>query len=216
VAAAKPLVALVAFFLLTASAAFADAPTVRVTQADQQRAVAALITLKDLSSGWQGGRVKTQPLSAPQCPGFNPKESDLVVSGHADAAFQFQGAALYQDVQVLRSADAVATDFHRTISPKLGDCLAYELRHQKGVAQATVTRLDLPKVGDVSAAYRASLVLKDGTRTLRLSEDFVFFGVGRYEYALRVLVPQSAKTQLVPFESTMANMLVKRAAKPCC
>jgi hypothetical protein len=110
----------------------------------------------------------------------------------------------------------VAVDFHRTISPKLGDCLGYELRNSKGVASADVSQLAFPKVGDVSAAYRARLLLKDGTHTVRASEDFVFFGIGRYEYALRVIVPESATSQLVPFEASMANMLAKRAAKPCC
>jgi hypothetical protein len=216
VAAAKSLVALAAILLLAAPAAFADNPTVRIAHADQERAVASLLTLKDLSSGWQGGQVKTQPLTAPKCPGFDPKESDLVVTGHADAAFQFQGAELFQDVQLLRSSAAVVTDFRRTVSPKLGDCLGYELRNSQGVVSAAVSQLSFPKVGDVSGAYRAHLVLKEGTRTVRATEDFVFFGVGRYEYALRVIVSEKATSQLVPFEASMASMLAKRAAKPCC
>ena len=71
-------------------------------------------------------------------------------------------------------------------------------------------------VGSVSAAFRATLTLRDGTRKVKVYDDFVFFGVGRIEYALNILAPFQVASQLVPFESSMAALLVKRAAKPCC
>jgi hypothetical protein len=199
-----------------ASPALADKPTVRLTKADQARAVSALLSLKDFTTGWRGGRTKTHPLTAPSCPGFDPKESDLVVSGHADAAFTYApGEVTFnQDVQVLHSAAAVRTDFSRTIRPPLAGCLKYQLQKSKNVVQVKVARVDFPAIGSVSAAFRALLTLEEGKRKVKIYDDFVFFGVGRMEYALNVLAPVQLASQLAPFEFSMAQLLAKRSAKP--
>jgi hypothetical protein len=224
VATAKSFVAVAACALIVVAlaqagnAAVVDKPTVRLTHADQARAVAALLSVKDFATGWQGGQTKAHSLVAPSCPGFDPKESDLVVSGHADATFMYPRDRITfgQDVQVLHSAAAVREDFARTITPKLAGCLQYQLGKPKGVASATVRRLSFPTVGDGSAAYRATLVLKEGPHRIKVYDDFVFFSVGRIEYALNVLAPAQVGPQLASFESSLAEELVKRAAKPCC
>ena len=56
---------------------------------------------------------------ATACPGFDPKESDLVVTGHANANFAFQQrgrAGLDQTRRCSRARRRVRTDFARTIS----------------------------------------------------------------------------------------------------
>jgi hypothetical protein len=218
VAAAKPLVAVCLLALTITASALADNPTVRITRADQQRAVAALLRLKDFTTGWQGGQTKTHSLAAPSCPGYDPKESDLVVTGHADASFRYPQSAVTfnQDVQVLRSDAAVRTDFRRTITSKLPGCLSHQLAKSKDVVKVRVDRVAFPAIGDVSAAYRATLTLQDGKRRVTVYDDFVFVAVGRVEYALNVLAPFQLAGQLGSFESSMAALLVKRAAKPCC
>jgi len=227
VATAKPLVAGIVcalFVAVPASAAIgtvADNPTVRINPADQARAVQALLALKDFAQGWKGGETSPDPLTAPKCPGFDPKESDLVVSGHADAAFTYPSGAVsfHQDVQVLHSPAAVHTDFARTITAAFGRCLAYRLSKQKGVSAVRIERIRFPSVGSVSAAYRATLTVRVGKHTVRLADDFVFFGVGRTEYSLNLVAPVQLSGQLGTFEWSMADLLVKRAttaAKPCC
>jgi hypothetical protein len=218
VVAAKSLVAAALLALALAAAALADAPTVSIRKADQERAVAGLLKLSDFGMGWQGGSTAPHKLSSPNCPGFNPKESDLVVNGHAEARFAYPrgGVTLGQDVQVLASESAVRTDFARTIKPPLARCLAYQLKHTPHVVSVRVARIRFPEVGTDSAAYRATLVVKDGSRTVMMYDDYVFFGSGRYEYALNVVAPVAAGEQLVTFEAAMAQILVKRVAKPCC
>jgi hypothetical protein len=219
VVAAKSVVTTVALLaLLSAAAARADAPTVRIAAADQVRAEAALLRLSDIGAGWQGGRVPTSKLTAPNCPGFDPKESDLVVTGHADARFSNPraSATLAQDVQVLRSERAVRTDFARTITSGLGRCLAYQLKKEPGVASVSVARIAFPKLGTIAAAYRATLLLKTVHGTVKFYGDYVFIGTGRYEFALRVLAPSPVVDQLVNFETAMARILIKRLGKPCC
>jgi hypothetical protein len=217
VAAARIFVASVLLALACAGAALADNPTVKINTADQAKADASLLQLKDFGVGWAGGqKKKASNLTAPNCPGFNPKESDLVVTGHAEALFTYpRGAVTFdQDSQVLESADAVKTDFGRTIQPKLADCLAYELKSSgKGsVLSVSVRKLALPPVGNISAAYRATLMIKTTTTgTAKIVSDFVFFGQGRFEFSINVVAPATEGSQLVPFETAMAQILVKRA-----
>ena len=223
-ATAKPLVAgfvCALIFAVPASAGIAagsDRPTVRLTRADQATAVRSLLTLSDFATGWKGGRTKPDPLAAPSCPGFDPKESDLVVTGHADASFTYPSSAVSfgQDVQVLQSAADVRTDFSRSIGASLGHCLAYRLGRQKDVTAVQVVRERFPSVGSISAAYRATLTLRDGKRTVTVTDDFIFFGVGRTEYSFNVAAPAQLADQLGSFEWSMASLLAKRSAKPCC
>jgi hypothetical protein len=202
--------------LTCASGALADNPTVRISQADQTKAESSLLQLRDFGVGWTGGKRTPAKLTSPHCPGFDPKESDLVVSGHAEARFGYQraGVVFDQDTQVLKNKQAVATDFARTIHPKLAGCLAYQLK-RSGHGQVTsvkVQKLRFPKVGDVSAAYRAVVTVHSGKRVARIVSDFIFFGSGRLEYSLNVIAPATEGGQLVPFELAMAQILVKRSS----
>jgi len=201
--------------LACTGAALADNPTVKINAADQAKADASLVTLKDFGVGWTGGPKTPSKLAAPSCPGFNPKESDLVVTGHAEARFTYSrgGVIFDQDSQVLVTPAAVKTDFSRTIQPKLADCLAYQLKSSSrgSVLSVSVHKLALPAVGAISAAYRATLMIKTATAgTAKIVSDFVFFGQGRYEFSINVVAPASEGGQLVPFETAMAKILVKR------
>jgi hypothetical protein len=198
--------------LASVAPALADSPTVKIRKADQATAVAALLHQSDFGAGWRGGPTTPSKLTAPSCPGFNPKESDLVVNGHAEARFTFRqsGVQFDQDVQVLVNAAAVQKDFARTVKPQLAGCLAYQIRKASNVTQATVTRIKFPPVGTVSAAYRATVVVHGSKGPGRFLSDYVFFGEGRLEYAFNVVAPVGAGDQLVRFESAMAEILLRR------
>jgi hypothetical protein len=213
VVAAKSLVAAALASLVCAAAALADAPSVKITNADQAKAVAALLKTSDLGAGWAGGAIATSPLTPANCPGFDPKESDLTVTGHADARFTFAagGVELDQDVQVLATPADVGTDFRRTITPQLGKCLAYQLAHLSKVAGATVKRIPFPPTGTVSAVYRALVAVRSGSSHGTLLSDYVFFGEGRVEYEFTIIAPLEAGSQLPRFELGLAQILLKRA-----
>jgi hypothetical protein len=217
VAGAKSLLAGMLLALVGAAAALADNPTVRISRADQQKAEAALLRLKDFGVGWTGGKRTPSKLTAPNCPGFDPKESDLTVTGHAEAGFTYphELVQLNQDNQVLVSAKAVATDFARVISPQLADCLAYELKHSDHgrVISAEVHRLPFPHLGAASAAYRGTFVLRIGGRKVTFVSDFIFIGQGRLEFSLRVVAPAALGHDLIAFEQSIAQKLVERAAR---
>ncbi len=211
--AAKSLVAAAFIGLLITAQSLGDAPTIRISSADQAKANAALLHRADLGAGWVGGPVKTSPLTPPDCPGFDPKASDLVVTGHADARYVFQqvGVELDQDVEVFSSPGAVQTDFSRTISPGLGRCLEYQLGKLAHVADVSVTRIPFPPTGSVSAVFRAELTVKTSRGLGRLVSDYVFFGAGRTEYEFTVIAPAESRDMLVRFELGLARILLRRA-----
>jgi len=215
VSAAKPFLAGVLIALVCAAGAAADNPTVRIDQADPAKAVAALAHLTDFGAGWTGGQKPAGKLSAPNCPGFDPKESDLVVTGHAEAHFVYSraGVTFDQDTQVLETPAAVKTDFSRTIRPELPGCLAYGIKHgsKEKVVSVAVHPLGLPANGDVSAAYRATIVFRVNGKLVKWISDSVFVGTGRIEYSLNVSGPAALGGQFVPFEQAMVQILMKRA-----
>ena len=209
---ATRLIATALIGLTFTASALADSPSVRITSADQAKAVALLLRRTDFGAGWTGGRVPTTPVTAPNCPGFDPKASDLTVTGHADATYKFQGVEVDQDVEVLADAAMVEKDFKRSISPALGQCLAYQLERLPHVTSANVVRVHFPPIGQVSAVYRAYIsVRKDGQAGTVLS-DYVFFGEGRVEYEFTVSAPVSDSDQLMRFEFVLAKILLARAA----
>lgn len=213
--AAKALLLALGLACFGATAALADNPTVRIAKDDQARAQSALLRLSDFPAGWSGGPKTPSPLTAPKCPGFDPKESDLTVTGHAEARFTTArgGVILDQDTQVLASSQAVETDFSRTMQPALVGCLAYQLKSSgKGeVTKVSVKKLAFPNKGSVTAAYRANVVVHTAGHNASIVSDFIFVGVGRLEYSLNIVAPAGESAQLTPFEEAMVQILVKRA-----
>lgn len=213
---ARSLIACALVALAAAAAAAADNPTVRITHEDQVRAETTLLRLADFGVGWTGGKRTPSKLTAPKCPGFDPKESDLTVTGHAEARFTYArgGVVFDQDNQVLESAQAVTTDFARVIKPQLAGCLAYELKQSgKGqVVSVVVKELRFPQLGTTSAAYRGTMVLRIGGRKVTFLSDFIFIGQGRLEYSLNVVAPAALGSELVSFEQSIAQKLVKKAS----
>jgi hypothetical protein len=213
VVAAQSLLATALIALATSAAAVAASPAVRIQSADQAKAVAALLRRSDFGTGWQGGEIGASALDPPSCPGFDPDEADLVVSGHADARFTFApgDVVLDQDVEVLASAAAVRRDFARTISPKLPPCLAYQLQRAPDVVSASVAETPFPPTGNESAAFRATVVVRSLHLKGTLLSDFVFFAAGPVEYSFNVTAPVGARNQLERFEHALAQILLKRA-----
>ena len=213
---ARSLIACALVALAATAAAAADNPTVRITHEDQVRAETTLLRLTDFGVGWTGGKRTPSKLTAPRCPGFDPKESDLTVTGHAEARFTYArgGVVFDQDNQVLESAQAVTTDFARVIKPQLAGCLAYELKQSgKGqVVSVVVKELRFPQLGTTSAAYRGTMVLRIGGRNVTFLSDFIFIGQGRLEYSLNVVAPAVLGSELVSFEQSIAQKLVKKAS----
>jgi hypothetical protein len=216
VVAIKSFVASLLLALLFVPSVLADTYTVKLDAGDQHWANEALLTPRDVPLGWHGGTTSPSKPTGVSCPGFDPKASDLVVTGYANASFENGNAGVHveQDLLVLSTSAAVQKDFTRTIQPPLPACLEYQLKRSAHVTSVKVEPLAFPRIGSVSAAYRASITVQLKNGTAKFLRDFVFFSNGRLELSLTVDAPARYRQQLQPFEAEMARILVKRGARP--
>jgi hypothetical protein len=196
----------------TATAGSSDRPTMRINGPDQARASSAVLRPRDFPLGWRGGRTRPEPLEGPQCPGFEPKQADLVVTGRAAATFTNGrgGVEISQESQVLESVAAVKTDFARTVTPRLAACLEYQYRRDPNILGVSVQRLDFPRIGTYTAAFRATLLVRSSGKPAKVLSDFVFVGNGRMEYSLNLVAPARFEPQLPAFAEDILRILVKR------
>ena len=201
--------------LVLTQPALADEPTVRLDAGDQRWAKQALLRAADFGRGWRGGPTQPARPTAPACTSFSPKASDLVITGYASASFRSPqpGVQVTVDSQVLETSEAVRTDFARTIRPALLPCIAEQLRQEPNASSVTVTRVSFPKIGRMSAAYRATITIRANGRTQTILSDFVFIGDGRIEYSLTFVADPRYGPRLPTFEAEMARILVRRGAR---
>jgi hypothetical protein len=105
--------------LATAGLAFAgdgNKQQIRFNAADQSAARAVVLRKSDLGSAsdWKGGARKPDLSAAPSCPNYNPKQSDLVLTGIAETQFS-QGTIVFDsEVQVLATPRMVRLDWQRS------------------------------------------------------------------------------------------------------
>jgi hypothetical protein len=195
----RVLVALV--FLCIAIPAIALAadtdPQKRITRADQAKARSVLLKRTDFVAGW-----KLQPPTPDSdltCPGFNPDESDLTLSGEGEADFKHpQGfPVVYSSSEVWATkADALAS-WTRSTKPAVARCMAYFMKmgaEDEGgkltvVSQGTIA---FPKVAPRTVAYRvvARMTIAEAGHepvTIPLTLHLIGLGNGRGDVGLMAM-----------------------------
>jgi hypothetical protein len=156
------LVALVALCIGVPAVALAAAdtdPKKRLTAADQAKARSVVLKRTDFAAGWK--KMPAPPESDEPCPGFNPDNSDLTISGEAIGNFEHtQGVPTilsFADVYVSQ-VDA-AKSWTRTVKPALVRCFGHFFlkgAQEDGVKAKIVSqgRIAFPKVAPRTAAFR--------------------------------------------------------------
>jgi hypothetical protein len=134
-------------------------PQKKLTAADQAKARAVILKRTDFVAGWK--KVPAPPESDEPCPGFNPDNSDLTISGEAVANFEHgQGIP-----SVLAFADVYATQadaaksWARNVKPALVRCFAHfflQGAKEDGVKARVVSqgKIAFPKIAPRTAAFR--------------------------------------------------------------
>jgi hypothetical protein len=172
-------------------AARADKEQIHLTAADQASARATVLKKADLGTigTWTGGSVKPDLGSTPPCASFQPKQSDLVLTGAAETKFKQPGIEFDSEAQVLRTAQMVKLDWQRTaIAPGLLPCLRTVLAKNSGPTTTIVSvrRIAFPHLSQYTTAIRVILDVKVGSSPVpvRAFVDVVFVGHGRTEISL--------------------------------
>jgi hypothetical protein len=207
-------------FVATAAAAVAGSDPgkeqVRLVAADQAAARAAVLRLQDLGEGWTGGPKKPSLSSKPPCTNWQPKQSDLVLTGAAEADFKHPGLEIDSGAQVLRTARMVQLDWQRTaVAPGLVGCLRSFLQKQSSADAKVVSvhRLAFARVpgADYTAAYRVEIDVRASGTTVPIYSDVVLVGRGRTEIDLTVTAPAAAASAVGAAERKLAGLLAQRA-----
>ena len=187
---------------------------IKLNKRDQAAARAVVIRRTDLgSSGWQGGAVKPDLSSTPNCPNFDPKVSDLVVTGAAQTTFQRSGLQFSSVAEVLKTRRMVRLDWRRSVVPRAAvPCLRRTLANglPPGARIVSFAKVPAPHVGTRSARFRGVIRINVFGRTARLVTDIVITFRSRTEITLNAAGPASAARSISAAEARLARVLVSR------
>ena len=210
---------LIACLAVPAVALAADTdPKKRITPADQAKARSTILKLTDFAAGWK--RAPASPESDETCPGFNPTEADLTLTGEAQAEFTHsQGLATvasYSEVYVSK-ADALKS-WTRSDKPAVARCLGHFF--QKGatdestkVTIVSAGRMAFPKLAPRTAAFkvvaRVTVTANGQTQTVPFALQFFALGQGRGDTAFLAISPGTglASADLRAFGTLLAKRL---------
>jgi len=190
-----------------------DREQIRFNPSDQAAAHAAVLRRADLGPGWKGGPAKPD-LSPESCPGFHPKQSDLVLTGVAETRFRRTGLDVRSVAQVLQTPAMVALDWQRSVrDPRAFGCIRHTL--VKGLTSQerllSFRRVTFPRLAPYAAAFRALIEVRAQGRQVRFVFDVMALARNRTELTLSVVAPATAKAALPAVDARLAGIMLARA-----
>jgi hypothetical protein len=200
-----------------ASASGTDKEPRHYTAADQAVAHAIVLTQGDLGSAWKGGAKKVDTSAPPTCPNFDPRQSDLVVTGDAESEFSDAAAGVQYDseAQILQTAHMVQLDWQRSIpQPGLLPCLRSILSKSLPANEkiVSVARVAIPKLATYSAEIRVVVNVHSSTaKDVPVMIDELLVGRNRAEITLTTTSPYAERGPVEQSELRIAKLLVARA-----
>lgn len=101
-------------------------PKKQITAADQRKAASIVLRRTDFAAGWKKTPATPDTDDHPSCPGYDPNQSDLILTGEVEV--EFEAAAGIPSVSSLANVyktrrDALAA-WTRSAKPALAPCLA--------------------------------------------------------------------------------------------
>jgi hypothetical protein len=208
------LVSLAVLCALTfAGAALAEKWPVQYNAADQAAARAAVLKKSDLgTAGWTGGARKPD-FSPSECTTYQPKVSDLLVTGAAASAWSYAGALVFHsETWVLKTAAMVKLDWQRTVAhPSFLPCAREEFGSEPNWKLVSVKRIGLPALAPLARRYRLVVDYTREGETVRLLVDLILIGKGRTEISLLTTAPYADRKPVEAAEVRLARALVARA-----
>jgi hypothetical protein len=194
---------------VTASAGGGNQEQVKLTAADQAAAKATMIVRGDLRpAGPWTGRTITPDHTAPSCPNFHPKQSDLVVTGSAEGDWTGPGRVVVSATDVLQTARMVKLDWQRSGTKAAIACSLTKA----GAANVSVTKVAFPKIAPITGAFRASYDVTGNGVTVHLVTELAAVGHGRTELSVGEFA--SASTSLSALHADvvrLARVMLSRA-----
>ena len=170
-------------------------PKKQLNPADQRKAASIVLKRADFAAGWKKTPATPDDADHLNCPGYNPNQSDLVLTGEVEAEFEaaegIPSVSSIANVYKTR-ADALAA-WSRSAKPALAPCLARLFKQgiEEGGGKAAIVRagrIAFPKLAPRTVAYRAvlSVTATEGGQEAKVpfTIHFVALGNGRGDSAL--------------------------------
>jgi hypothetical protein len=175
-------------------------PKKRIVPADQKRAAAVVLKRTDLAAGWK--RVSTPDAGDDdlKCPGFDPDESDLTLTGESETEFESTDGSRYLTSfsELYATPRQAATSWSRSAKPALARCIAHFFR--EGIAKeggtAAIVRqgsIAFPRVAPrtiaLRVATRVSFTQNGETTTTPFTIHLIGVGRGRGDVGILAMGP---------------------------
>jgi len=173
-------------------------PKKKFTAADQAKARSMLLKRTDFAAGWK--KVPPSPDSDLVCPGFNPDESDLTLTGEAESDFEHAQGGLFvgSASEVFATKEDAVKSWTRSDKPATARCLGYFLSQGQTskttkVKIVSAGRMAFPKLAPRTTAFkivaRLSITNQGKTTTVPLTMQLIAFGQGRGDTAMLAITP---------------------------
>jgi hypothetical protein len=210
-----PLLAAIASALVLSQAAAAAQMPVRINAADQAAARAAVLKSSDLGrvAGWKGGTSKPD-FSQSACGGYEPKRSDLLVTGAAASEWTHtSGLVFMSEIWVMKTPAMLRLDWQRAVAhPGYAACLIRKaFANAPGTKVISFKQTTFPKLAPLSGRYRLLIDYTDRKPTLRMMFDTILIGKGRTELTFVAIAPYADRAAVDAAELRLARALAARA-----
>lgn len=156
------LIFVLAVLALPALALAADTdPKKQINPVDQRNAASIVLKRTDFVPGWR--KVPNTPDSGEDvsCPGYNPDQSDLILTGEVEATFQRTTAvpSVTSFSNVFKTDRDALVSWTRSVKPALARCVGQFLKQgiEEGGGKSTIVKqgqIAFPKLAPRTAAYR--------------------------------------------------------------
>lgn len=180
-------------------------PRVTLRPRDQALALRSVVASSDFPGTWRSDGDVSGP-----CESFAPDLRNLTVTGQSFAPFFYAPdgtAAADSTASVFATPKDAATAFAGEAKTGAARCLAAESASGNKGSVARVAPLPLPRIGDATRAFRASVTSEYG----QINIDVVFVRVGRVVLEIDVFALGAVETGL---DLDLARKVVARARQP--
>jgi hypothetical protein len=194
-----------------AQASLAESPKTSFNAADQAAARAAVLKTGDLGAGWTGSVKKGSVEGPTDCPGWNPRQADLVITGAAESQVSTQGVAVFSSSWVYKSTRMIALDWQRTVVDMPMRCLAAQFAAAVGDELKIVSTkwVSFPKLATYSARFRIVAEYR-GDAARRLFIDGILVGRGRTAVSIGLVAPYADRGDAQAAEIRLAKIVLSR------
>ncbi len=193
-----------------------DDLTVHMPRADQVAAHAVLLRQADVGDPalWESGVETLDVSTALRCPDFQPKVSDLVITGAAAVRYRQPGLVMHSFSEVFRTAKMVDLAWQRSaVSRHYLGCVQSFARRALTPDERFLSfrRLSVPRIGTHAEGFRTLVDVKTADGPVRVVIDTLRATRGRTQVSLTTTIPLTSVPTRWPHELVLLEKLVRRA-----